>query len=589
MIASLANHLWQSTVFGIAMAVLALAFCNSRAYVRFGLWLSASLKFLIPFSLLLGFGGHLAPATSAPKPARIASVAILKIAEPLPQFIVPAQSEGNRRSWIPIMAFGLWAGGFAVASFRRLRSHQGIRNAVEASRRLDIALPVEVRATPALLEPGVFGVWDPIILLPADIMERLTPAQFEAVVAHELCHIRRRDNLIASIHMVVEALFWFHPFVWWIGARLVEERERACDETVLSLGSKPRDYAEGILSICKIYFESPLRSFSGASGSDLRKRIQNILTGRIAGDLTLGNKALLALTAGLAFAGPIIVGALNAPSILAQPAVPLQFEVATIKPFEAGQRQVTGGLHMDGAQIRAAALSLKDYLSTAYNIKALLISGPSWTETDRFDLTATLPAGSRPAQVPEMLRALLAERFQVKMHQDKKEFPVYALVTGKGALKLKEVPPDPDAQKDETRGTFNNATIILGDGVTIRYADGGSFYFGNNRVEAKKLPMAEFTRDMERFADRQIVDMTGLKGQYDFAFTVTPEDSQAMTLRSLMWVGQRLTPQAQQLLDASPPSALSDNMQQVGLKLEPRKAPLDVLVIDSALRTPIPN
>ena len=92
-------------------------------------------------------------------------------------------------------------------------------------------------------------------------MQRLTPAQFEGVVAHELCHIRRRDNLTASVHMVVEALFWFHPLVWWIGARMVEERERACDEAVLSLGSEPVEYAEGILSVCRSYLESPLRSF----------------------------------------------------------------------------------------------------------------------------------------------------------------------------------------------------------------------------------------------------------------------------------------------------------------------------------------
>jgi uncharacterized protein (TIGR03435 family) len=263
--------------------------------------------------------------------------------------------------------------------------------------------------------------------------------------------------------------------------------------------------------------------------------------------------------------------------------------VASIKPFAPGQRTVAGGLHMDGAQIRAVALSLKDYLSTACNIKALLISGPDWTETERFDISATLPAGSTPAQVPEMLQALLADRFQVKLHKYKKEFPVYALVPGKGPRKLKESPPDPDAVK-ESRGTFNDASIAVGnDGVTISYWDGSSFFFGNNRVEAKTPAMSEFTRDLERFADRQIVDMTGLTGRYDFAFEVSPEDSQAMMLRSLVRVGQKLPPQVRQFLDTSSPSALRDNLQKVGLKLEPRKAPLDVLVIDNALKKPIPQ
>jgi len=88
---------------------------------------------------------------------------------------------------------------------------------------------------------------------------------------------RRRDNLTAAIHMVVEAIFWFHPLVWWFGARLVEERERACDEAVLSLGCEPRDYADAILSVCKLYLESPIVCVSGISGSDLKRRIVRIM------------------------------------------------------------------------------------------------------------------------------------------------------------------------------------------------------------------------------------------------------------------------------------------------------------------------
>ena len=84
----------------------------------------------------------------------------------------------------------------------------------------------------------------------------------EAVIAHEVCHVRHRDNLIAAIHMLVETVFWFHPLVWWIGKRMVDDRERACDEEVLRLGSEPRVYAEGILSVCKLDAESPLACVS---------------------------------------------------------------------------------------------------------------------------------------------------------------------------------------------------------------------------------------------------------------------------------------------------------------------------------------
>src|ERR1700754_57843 len=100
-------------------------------------------------------------------------------------------------------------------------------------------------SSPELVEPGVFGVFRSVLVLPAGIEESLTPEQLSAVLAHELCHARRRDNLLGAIHMAVETLFWFHPLVWWIGPRLVEERERACDEQVLLQGNRPEAYAEG--------------------------------------------------------------------------------------------------------------------------------------------------------------------------------------------------------------------------------------------------------------------------------------------------------------------------------------------------------
>jgi beta-lactamase regulating signal transducer with metallopeptidase domain len=80
----------------------------------------------------------------------------------------------------------------------------------------------------------------------------------------ELCHVRYRDNLTAAIHMFVETVFWFHPLVWWMGMRMVRERERACDEEVLRRGSEPRVYAEGILSVCELYVESPWRARPGS-------------------------------------------------------------------------------------------------------------------------------------------------------------------------------------------------------------------------------------------------------------------------------------------------------------------------------------
>jgi uncharacterized protein (TIGR03435 family) len=274
------------------------------------------------------------------------------------------------------------------------------------------------------------------------------------------------------------------------------------------------------------------------------------------------------------------------------PAQSPQFEVASVRSFAPGQGQVAAGLHFDGAQVRGVGLSLRDYLATAYRFKATLISGPDWTATERYDISATLPDGGSKAQVPEMLQALLADRFEVKLHKEKKEFPIFALVLAKGPPKLKELPPDPteDKENDEPVGMANVATIAaVGNGVSVRYARGASFSVGNNRIEVAKLPLWVFCRNLERYSDRQIVDMTGLTGSYNFAVDVTPEVYQAMLLRSAVLRGQNLPPEAQALLDASSPSALGDALEQVGLKFEQRRAPLDTIVIDSALKTPTAN
>ena len=91
----------------------------------------------------------------------------------------------------------------------------------------------------------MFGLFRPRLLLPDGITSRLTPEELESILLHELSHVQRRDNVTAALHMVVEILFWFHPLVWWIGAKLVAE------------GRQPRIYAQGILNVCKFIWNRP--------------------------------------------------------------------------------------------------------------------------------------------------------------------------------------------------------------------------------------------------------------------------------------------------------------------------------------------
>jgi uncharacterized protein (TIGR03435 family) len=274
--------------------------------------------------------------------------------------------------------------------------------------------------------------------------------------------------------------------------------------------------------------------------------------------------------------------------VFAQTAPRPEFEVASIRSSaETPQGQVNVGLHIDGAQVRVASLTLRDYLGIAYRTKISNIFGPDWISSERFDIAATIPAGGKRAEVPEMLQALLADRFQLKMHREKREFAVYALVVGKSPLKLKETPPDADnAQASAPIEVAGGGSAA---GVSVNLGGGSSWSFVPNKFEAKKLTMEQFAANLERFADRPIVDMTGLKGQFDFAFDINPEDYRPMLIRSAISAGATLSPQALRLIEGTSSASLSDALQQVGLKLETRKAPLEVIVVDDALKTPTAN
>lgn len=282
----------------------------------------------------------------------------------------------------------------------------------------------------------------------------------------------------------------------------------------------------------------------------------------------------------LAFAALSLASAQTAP-------IP-QFEVATVRRSPEGpQNQVKVGLHIDGAQVRIASLTLKDYIGMAYRARTSQVFGPDWISSDRFDIAATIPQGHKPAEFREMLQVLLADRFQLKFHKEQREFSVYALVLGKHPLKLTPAPPD------EEKGNAPEPIEVTGGGsvagVNVNLGHGSSWSFVPNRFEAKKLSMKVFASNLERFADRPIVDKTGLKGQFDFAFDINPEDYQPMLIRSAIAAGVSLPPQALRLLDRSSSASLSDALEQIGLRLEPRKEPLDVMVVDSANKTPSEN
>jgi uncharacterized protein (TIGR03435 family) len=231
------------------------------------------------------------------------------------------------------------------------------------------------------------------------------------------------------------------------------------------------------------------------------------------------------------------------------------FEVATIKPAAADS---TGRwIRMQSAnRFFAKNHTLKTLIQAAYGLTPRAISGgPSWVDSDRYEILAKTPGEVRPNldEQMSMLRKLLAERFQLKFHREEKEFSIYALTLAKGGSKLKESTGISDALAE---GPPPLVFVISPEEI---------------RLPGRDASMAELASVMQRAAlDRPVVDQTGLRGRYDFDLSWTPDATQ--------FGGLGLAGTA----ESTKPDLFTALQQQLGLRLEATKGPIETLVIDGA-------
>lgn len=605
---ALANHLWQSTAFAVVVGLLTLALRRHHARIRYWLWSAASLKFLIPFSWLVALGGRLSWHRQADQANAGFYVTIEQVSQPFTQPAVAHMSHSATASLslglLTNGLVGIWLCGFLVLivlwCVRWKRVAAAIREAVplgegretESLRRLQrsmgIAKPVQIFLSQTMLEPGIFGLRNPVLLWPEGISSRLATEQLEAILAHELCHVRRRDNLAAAVHMVVEAAFWFHPLIWWLGARLVDERERACDEQVLEFGSNREVYAEGILKVCEFCLASPLPCVSGVTGSDLKQRMVHIMSNQVAHRLDFARKILLTAAAFVTIAAPISFGILHATPTLAQSAdqaTPATFESFSIKPSTYPTPSPTyagSNTHMikmmfgpDGFE--AGNVTLATLIQEAYGVQADQIAGaPEWVNVDRFDVVAKVdksqisnfgPPAFKPAS-GLMMQSALAEHTQLVTHTETKDLRVYALVVAENGSKLQpshgvpqpEATPGPDGQP-----------IVAMHRMKINMAGGEAI-----GLAAQRVSVTDFAQHLSRQLGSNVVDKTGLKDDYDFAF---------------QWAGAPAPKEGDNgsADKAAAAASLSTALeQQLGLKLVPQTQPMPIVVIDR-IEKPVEN
>ena len=605
---ALADHLWQSSLFALAAGLLTLTLRKNHARARYWLWLAASVKFLVPFSWLISLGSRMSWIHAAPAVASADSyLAVEQISQPFTQRgmnAIPTPTiSASLSHWLPTFLAIVWLAGFIAVLLTwlaRWRQVSGqIRNAVplhegrevEALQRVQhtsgIRKQIRMLLSKTMLEPGIFGMLSPVLVWPKGISERLENAHLEAILAHELWHVRRRDNLAAAMHMMVEAIFWFHPLVWWLGARLVDERERACDEEVLELGSERQVYAESILKVCEFCVGSPLACVAGVTGADLKKRMVHIMSEHVVRKLNFSKKLLLTAVAVAAIVAPIVFGLVHVTPIQAQ----VQRDDATTSTTPYGSVSITpsqeaaptptyagGKTHMVRMMIApnkfdARNVTLRAVIQEAYGVQANQITGgPDWLDTAAYDIEAKTnrPAGQkviiddRKIENQRMLQAMLADRAKLVLHRETVNLPSYALVISENGPKLQPAQLTGDEkfkvpERDATIMTDRDEKIAaehkeMSAHRMLMQMDAGNEVIG---LRANGTSTDEIAQHLARQLGTVVVNKTGLQGLYDF---------------SLQWKSDGSSASNQSLLTAVE--------EQLGLKLELQNAPTDVLVID---------
>jgi uncharacterized protein (TIGR03435 family) len=298
------------------------------------------------------------------------------------------------------------------------------------------------------------------------------------------------------------------------------------------------------------------------------------------------------------FAGAIAL--IFAAGACAQSDAALTFEVATVKPSPpvGNGPMMMGGRGGPGTpdpgRFATFNLPLKLLLSRAYGVKDFQVTGPGWLESERYDITAKVPPGTTKEQFNVMLQNLLIERFKIELHRDQKEVPIYTLTVGKNGSKLKETTLPPSAFEPPAPGATLPPPPPPRPGEPARMPTdrpGLRMMFNGSKMQLTAVGQtaAQFIDLLSRQVGRPIVDKTGLAGKYDFDLEFAPETG-AGAARMLPVAPPGGGPGGDGGGPASDPlPSLVTAVQQLGLRLEAGKGPVEMIVIDKAEKTPIEN
>jgi uncharacterized protein (TIGR03435 family) len=517
----------------------------------------------------------------------------------------------NRAAKWPLAIVALWAAVLLYRLTRIGRSYFHLRGVKRKATRSELPLPQTGRSARLLVSreiasPMAVGFLHAAVIIPENLTEHITREELDQILLHEAGHLARRDDWWNLVARLLGAFLALHPIAWWILRQIENEREAACDDWVVARTGAVRPYAEVLAHMVELRWQrgdssraEALASGVFGRGSRIGDRIEMLLvrgrefSPRVSfGRVVAGVFGLCCLAAAgsiaprmIAFAKtpaarhvtarPLLVAQAapdtnarqaNAPQKVSAPT----FEVASIRPaafssdgykagFYAGAADSGCGVQkpsISGTLVSLPLASICNLIGIAYDLKGYEIVGaPSLPKASGmqasmalasehpaffYDIEARAPGSNAPTQeeVGAMLRMLLADRFQLKVHRDSRELSYYALGVAKSGTKL--IPAKPDCQ--------SKSDVVRGDG-TLK---GSSVHICNQSMD-------QLARIIGSRTDRPVLDNTGLTGNVDYDLRVEFDLSAGDDLNSIY-------------LDAY--------QKQLGLSLESRKGPVDVLVVD---------
>jgi uncharacterized protein (TIGR03435 family) len=436
--------------------------------------------------------------------------------------------------------------------------------------RLGISRPVRLLISGLVEVPAVVGWLRPVVLAPIGALSGLPADHLEALLFHELAHIRRHDYLVNVLQSIVEALLFYHPAVWWISGHIRAERELCCDDLAVAATGDAFTYAIALadLEACR---PAHAQSLVTANGGRLADRIARLL-GRTRPEPPAFSAPGVAASA--------VLLAITACVVFGQSADRPRFEVASVKPTPDKMRNSAGMRPSQGGRLHAENMPTRMLVMRAYHLQDFqIVGGPDWLRNEGFDIEAKGDPNTANAQVMLMLQSLLEERFQLKYHREMRELPVYALTVGKGGSKLPAPKAGSCVKVDGAAPPARGETRPPCGGLNMLFTPKGMTSGGGD------VPMTELIRTLSEFLDRPVLDRTGITTHFDVILEFAVDDTLAGLGKEWGSVaGHRESMAAAAAASGAGPNILLAVQEQLGLKLDSTKGPVEVLVIDHVER-----